>query len=92
MTTAHSPLRILKAQAYKIAAALKAAERGDKIDLRFAEKIVAARQKDGVKFAVVMDDKVLSIDMPWETIRGTSEVGIAEYILKHMRDAREAMH
>jgi hypothetical protein len=28
--------------------------------------------------------------MPWVTIRETNEVGIAEYILKHMRESREA--
>jgi hypothetical protein len=39
-----------------------------------------------------MDDKVLTIDMPWVTIRETSEVGIAEYILRHMRDARDVHH
>jgi hypothetical protein len=39
-----------------------------------------------------MDDKVLSIEMSWATIRATSEVGIAEFILKHMRNARDAVH
>lgn len=38
MTTAQSPLRVLKAQADRIAATLKAAERGEKIDVLFAKK------------------------------------------------------
>lgn len=92
MTTAHSPLRILKAQADKIAATLKAAERGEKIDVRFAEKIEAARSKPSFKAGIVMDDKVITIEMPWETIRGTSEVGLAEYILNQMREARDALN
>ena len=49
MTTARSPLSQLKAQAAKIAATLKAAERGEKIDVRFAEKIEAARAKETFK-------------------------------------------
>ena len=89
MTTARSPLRVLRAQADKIAALLKAAERGEKIDVRFAEKIAAARDKPSLIFAVFMDDKVLKIEMPWKTIQTTSEIGIAEYIVDQMREARE---
>jgi hypothetical protein len=92
MTTKHSPLSALKAQAAKIAATLKAAERGEKIDARFAEKIAAARDKETFKIGIVMDDKVLSIEMPWSLIRDTSEVGIAEYILKQMRETRDAIN
>jgi hypothetical protein len=92
MTTAHSPLRALKAQADKIAALLKAAERGEKIDVRFAEKIEAARKGDSFKVGIVMDDKVITIRMPWEMIRSTSEVGLAEYILRQMREARDAVN
>ena len=91
MTTRHSPLSALKAQADKIAAAIKAAERGEKIDVRFAEKIEAARSKDSFKVGIVMDDKVITIDMPWATIRATSEVGIAEYILDQMRESRDTV-
>jgi hypothetical protein len=41
---------------------------------------------------VVMDDKTVTVDMPWATLRGTSEVGLAEYILKQMRGARDAVN
>lgn len=92
MTTAHSPLRVLKAQADKIAATLKAAERGEKIDVLFAEKIEAARHKANFKAGIVMDDKIITIEIPWETIRNTSEVGLAEYILNQMREARDAVN
>lgn len=92
MTTKNSPLRLLKAQADKIAATLKAAERGDKIDARFAEKIVSARANGSFKVGIVMDDKVITIDMPWSTISGTTEVGLAEYILGQMREARDVLN
>lgn len=90
MTTAQSPLRILKAQADKIAKALKAAERGEELFADPFSKIAAARrEKDNISFAVAMDDKILKIEIPWDLIRDTSESGISEYILKHMRDQRD---
>jgi hypothetical protein len=92
MTTSHSPLSVLKAQADKIAAMLKAVDRGEKIDMRFAQKIEAARGKESIKFGVVMDDKVVIVDVPWATLRETSEVGLAEYILKLMRGALDAIN
>lgn len=92
MTTKHSPLSALKAQASKIAANLKAAERGDPIDVRFAEKIAAARGKESIKFAIFMDDKIIKIEMPWATIRNTNEAGIEEYILTQMREAGDAIN
>ena len=92
MTTSQSPLSALKAQADKMAMTIKAFERGEKIDIRFAEKIEAARGKDSIKIGIVMDDKVITIDMPWATIRGTSEVGLSEYIVKQMRGARDAVN
>lgn len=92
MTTAQSPLRLLKGQADKIAQMIKAAERGEKIDVKFAEKIEAARATDGIKIAVVMDDKVISLELPWFTIRNSSEGGLAEYILDKMRETRDTRH
>ena len=89
MTTKHSSFSALKAQADKIAATLKAAERGDKIDVRFAEKIAAARLTPSFKVGVVMDDKVLVIDMPWTTIRSTDEAGLSEYIVRQMQEKRD---
>jgi hypothetical protein len=92
MTTKHSPLSALKAQADKIAATLKAAERGEKTDIRFAEKVAAARNKESFKVGIVMDDKIITIEMPWATIRATSEAGLSEYIVKQMRELRETAH
>lgn len=92
MTTKHSPLSALKKQADKIAAMLKAFDRGEKIDVKFAEKIEAARGKECIKFGIVMDDKIIMVDMPWETIRDTSEAGMSEYIVKQMREARDVVN
>lgn len=92
MTTARSPLRALKAQADNIAAMLKAVERGEQVDVRFAEKIEAARGRDGIKVGVMMDDKLIIVEMPWIALRETSEAGLADYILRQMRGARDAAH
>lgn len=92
MTTAQSPLRVLRAQADKIAAKIKAAERGQSIAPDPTGKLKSARARETVTFGVVMDDKVLKIEMSWVTIRETSEAGIAEYILDQMREARDAVH
>jgi hypothetical protein len=92
VTTSHSPLRVLKAQADMIAKTIKAVERGENPVEDRGGKIAAARNRPGFKVGVVMDDKVITIDMAWSTIRETSEVGLAEYILKHMRGARERSH
>lgn len=92
MTTKHSPLSVLKAQADKIAQTLAAAERGEKIDVRFAEKIAAARGKDAIKVAIVMDDKVIFIEIPWATIRSAGEAGLSEYIVNQMREVRASAH
>lgn len=92
MTTAHSPLRVLKAQADNIAKIVKAVERGENPVEDRGGKIAAARNRESVKFGVLMDDKVITIDMPWATIRATSEAGISEYVLRHMREARDAQH
>lgn len=92
MTTSRSSLRVLKAQADKIAKTVKAISRGESPVEDRGGKLAAARSRDSVKFGVVMDDKLLMIDMRWATIEETSEVGIAEYILKHMRESRDAVH
>lgn len=89
MTTARSPLRKLKAQADQMAELLKKAERGEAPAIPFASKILEARSRPSIKFAVLMDDKALSIEMPWKTIAETSQAGISEYILKQMREARD---
>ena len=92
MTTKHSPLHVLRTQADRIAKTIKAAERGEPIDARFAQKIAEARLKDSFKVGVVMDDKVFTVEMLWTTIRETTEPALAEYVLRLMQEARDAAH
>ncbi len=92
MTTKKSPKRVLKQQADKIAATLKAAERGDKIDAKFAAKIAEARTKPMFKTGIAMDDKIITIEMPWETIRNTTTAGLSQYIMDQMREVRRSVN
>jgi hypothetical protein len=88
----HSPLSALKRQADRIALLLKAAERGEAIHGgQLAVKIKDARAKPNLKVGIFMDDKLITIDMPWSTIRNTSEVGLAAYILKQMRAGNDVL-
>lgn len=90
MTTTNSPLHVLKAQADKIAAQIKAAERGETTEFSHGEKLAEARRlKASIKIGVVMDDKVFSIEMPWERIREVSEAELAADILSQMRGTRQ---
>lgn len=91
MTTSQSPLRVLKAQADTIAKTIKAVERGENPVEDRGGKIAAARGRDVFKVGVLMDDKVIMIDLAWATISAHSEVGLAEYILKLMRGSRETV-
>lgn len=91
MTTKESPLRVLKSQAERIAKSLAAFERGEAIDVRFAERLKAARDKEIVKIGIVMDDKIITIDMPWTVIKSSGEVAMAEYLLNMMRESRNTV-
>lgn len=84
MTTRKSPTWVLKNQADKIAATLKAIERGEKINTKMVEKIEAARNKENIKFGIVMDDKIVMIEISWTTLRAADEKALAEVILGQM--------
>jgi hypothetical protein len=94
VTTKDSPIVKLRQQADKIAEALKAAERGEEIVIhsRRAGKVEAARARASVVFAVCMDDKIIKIEMSWATIRETSEAGLSEWIVNHMRELHPDVH
>ena len=91
MTTAHSPLHVLKTQAAYMARTLKAVARGETVIEDRGGKLALARLQDTVTFAVAMDDKILKIEMGWKTIQESSEAGLAEYIVKQMREARDGV-
>ncbi|TXH45615.1 MAG: hypothetical protein E6Q97_31185 [Desulfurellales bacterium] len=86
MTTKNSPLRQLKAQADAIAASIKAVERGD------LPAKPGSEDKPSLKFGVVMDDKVITIEIGRAAIKASSEAGLSEYILRLMREQRDAVH
>lgn len=92
MSTSHSPLKKLKTEAARIAKQLKMLAAGKSTANDPAGKIKAALARETVNFGIVMDDKVLTVEMPWSQIRETSEAGIAEWILDYMRDARAQSH
>lgn len=92
MTTRQSSIKRLKAQADSMARILVAAERGEKIDTPFAEKIIAARQGPSVIFAVAMDDKIIKLELAWDMIRDSGRAGVADYILDLMREKRRALN
>lgn len=92
MTTSHSPLSALKAQADKIASTLKAAERGEKIHPVVAAKLAAARGKESIKIGVAMDDKLITINISWAKIRDADEAGLSEWIVQQMQGKSDAVH
>lgn len=91
MTTSQSPLRVLKAQADKVAQTIKAVERGENPAEDVGGKIAAARGRDEFTVGIVMDDKVIKLAITWAMIRATSEVALAEYILKQMRGNKDVV-
>jgi hypothetical protein len=86
VTTKNSSVRRLKAQSDKIAVTLKAAERGEATASDPTGKIARSIAAGVVKFGIVMDDKVITIEMPWATIREMDEAEISEWILAQMRE------
>ena len=88
MSTAQSPTWKLKAEADKMAKIIKSVERGEKVAADPAGKMAAALARGSVKFGIVMDDKIITIDMPTATIRETDEAGISEWIVEHMRGGK----
>ena len=92
MTTKHSPLRVLKQQSDTIASVIKAAERGEKVGGPFVVKIEAARSLPSFKVGIVMDDKIITLEIAWAIVRETSQVGLAEYILNQMKETRNVIN
>lgn len=82
MTTAHSPPAALRDQADKIAKTLKAIERGDVVPdpNKPDPKRIAT-----VTFGVMMDDKIIKIEMAWATIREMDERFLSDFIMRQMQ-------
>jgi hypothetical protein len=92
MSTSQSPAWKLKAEGDRMARMLKSAELGEKLPNDPAGKMAAARQREAIKFAVAMDDKIITIEMTWATIKEMPEAKISEFIVNHMRGQRTTSH
>lgn len=89
MTTARSPGRVLRAQAEKIAAQIKAMENGEPPPVPDPAGKIAASHGTGLfSFGVIMDDKTLKFAMPWTAIRSMSVEMLAKTIFRAMREER----
>lgn len=86
MTTSHSPLSKLKAQAVGMAVQLTGAARGHDPTGKFADALT----KPEIVVGIVMDDKVIKMEIAWATIRECGEVALSEMILKYMRGQRDS--
>lgn len=95
MTTKHSPLSKLRKQADTMAMVLKMVERGDKVPVKLdpqGKLAHARRTSPDIVFAIVVDYKIMKVTMGWQTIATMTERGISEFLLKQMRESREAVH
>lgn len=87
MTTAKSPPEKLRAQAHHIAETLKRSAIGEKVADDPAGKIPASKERGSLKAAIVMDDKIINIDVPWATIEAASIPELCEFIFEQMSEA-----
>jgi hypothetical protein len=92
VSTGNSPLRVLKMQADGMAKLLKAISRGERVMDDRGGKIAASRASGMFRFGIAMDDKLVMVEITWKTIEATSEVALAEYILKQTKNARDTHH
>jgi len=90
MTTSHSPIEALQKQADKIAKQLKLALNGEISVPDPAGKLAAALKRESISFAIVQDDKVTKIEMPWSVIRSSTEAEISAWILDRLRGVANA--
>jgi hypothetical protein len=84
MTTAKSPPGQLRAQAHTIADTLKRAARGEKIANDPLGKIPASKERGFIDFAIVMDDKILKIQVPWKVIEESTVPQLCDFIFEQM--------
>ena len=94
MSTKHSRPAKLRAEADLMASTIIKAVRGHAgADPSMAQAVEKARAAGpSFKFAVVMDDKALTIEMTWEALAETDAAGLSEYILKQMQERRDAVN
>lgn len=79
MTTKNSPVSELKRQAKEMVRQLRIAN-------ATRVRIPPAMRAKSIKFGIVMDDKVLTIEMDWSAIDESTDVQLVEFIVKQMRE------
>jgi len=90
MTTAKSPTHQLRVQAHKIADSLKRAAGVEKIASDPLGKIEASKARGFIDFVIVMDDKILKIEIPWQTIKELPLPLLCDFIFDQMSEAKMA--
>lgn len=89
MTTKNSPIAELRNIANNIAVMMKKAERREYPKTPNVEKLIHAREHNpGMNSGIVMDDKVITIEIPWPMIAAYSEHELTEYIITLMREEK----
>lgn len=92
MSTEHSPESILREQAHHIAVTLKRAEQGENVAPDPMHRIGKSLELGVVKLAIVMDDKLIALAIPWEQVRALTLPLLCDFIYGLMRGAREKAH
>ncbi len=92
MSTKNSPLIVLRTEARGIATNLKRAADGVSIGNDPQGKIAASKAKGFVKIAIVMDDKTITLDIPWKDIEKLTHAQLSEFILDLMMETRKTTH
>lgn len=90
MTNQRTGLRELQRRSDKMAAKLKAWERGD-IASDVTGKIAEWRKRDVVAFSVPVDEGAVTFEMPWAVIAEASEAELSFFILKGVRETRDGV-
>lgn len=85
MTTSSSPIQKIKAEATKIAQTLKQAERGQYPNQTFRQRIEESKLRGIFVVGIAMDDKIIKVEIPWDTIKATPEKELTTYIVDLMQ-------
>lgn len=80
MTTKDSPIERLRDHAEKIALTLKRAAEG------------GIHDKPTTKIGIVMDDKIITMDIPWETIKSTEHAALVDFIVDEMQERQRTLN
>jgi len=85
MTTSNTPPKILRMQSDRIAHLMKEIEAGRSVDDDVGGKIAASKASGIFKPAIAMDDKLILIEIPWNTVHNLSEAELSAFIFDLMQ-------